>query len=116
MYPWEDKENIRLHRELEEARRQEGLRRYRELDEYLKTVIWDIPDDVVIDLIRNGADTSHTLFTALYPNLTSDGRDWWERRKRYQQMYKNLIRLQDEGRIYRKRTLVSAIIWGADND
>ena len=63
-------------------------------------------------MIKNGADTTHVLLTTLYPNLTSDGEDWWERRKRYQQMYKNLLRLQDEGKIYRVRTLRNAIIWG----
>lgn len=86
---------------------------YEELDKYLKTVIWDVPDAVIINMIKNGCDNSHTLMTTLYPNLDyNDNWDWWEWRKRYQFMYRNLRRLETEGWIYRKRTLKSAIIWG----
>ena len=87
---------------------------YEELDKYLKTVVWDVPDFVIINMIKNGADNTHTLLETAFPvQTTYHGWIHWERGRRYQLLYKNLLRLQDEGKIYRVRTLRNAIIWGA---
>ena len=85
---------------------------YAELDRLLTTVKWDVSDEVLIHLIRNGADTTHVLMSVLYPNLTTNGSDWWIHRKRYHHLYGNLNRMVDEGKLIRVRTLRNAIIWG----
>ena len=88
---------------------------YEELHKYLKSIKWDVPDAVIIHMIKNGADNTHTLLKTAFPvQTTYHGWSHWEYRRRYNLLYENLIRLQNEGKIYRVRTLRNAIIWGVE--